>query len=300
MEGGTSRAMLRPAACGTVRRMVGGDLGTFLRARREAVRPEDVGLPRGERRRTPGLRRSEVATLAGISVEYLTRLEQGRDRHPSTQVVAAVADALRLDRADRTHLHHLIAISQGTELVCGDSCPGQRPPPPELLRLLDRLEPTPAVLTAPGTELVAWGEVFDRLVRPVGMLDGEPPQLIRYAFGDDRARDAVADWETLADELVAWLHLRGGRGTAGIVTELSESVGPEFTTRWQRRPTGSPDLGLRTVMHPDVGRVDLSAQVLQAGDGLDLVALLPADAGAEAALDELAGKRPRALRQVAP
>src|SRR5690625_2543805 len=92
--------------------MMGDELGSFLRARREMVRPEDVGLPRGERRRTPGLRRSEVAILAGISVEYLTRLEQGRDRHPSTQVVAAVAGALRLDRSDRRHLHELVALSQ--------------------------------------------------------------------------------------------------------------------------------------------------------------------------------------------
>src|SRR5699024_7905064 len=126
--------------------MVRGDLGSFLRARREAVRPEDVGYPRGQRRRTPGLRRAEVATLAGISVEYLTRLEQSRDRHPSTQVVAAIAEALRLGRDDRAHLHHLVALSQGTELVCGDGCPGQQAPPPELVTLLDRLEPTPAVL----------------------------------------------------------------------------------------------------------------------------------------------------------
>src|SRR5699024_10559843 len=138
--------------------MMGDELGSFLRARREMVRPEDVGLPRGERRRTPGLRRSEVAILAGISVEYLTRLEQGRDRHPSTQVVAAVAGALRLDRSDRRHLHELVALSQGTDLLCGTSCPGQDPVPDGLLSLLDRLEPTPAALVGRRTELAAWND----------------------------------------------------------------------------------------------------------------------------------------------
>lgn len=278
--------------------MIDGELGTFLRARREAVLPEDVGIPHGERRRTPGLRRAEVATLAGISVEYLTRLEQGRDHHPSTQVVAAVAGALRLDPDDRTHLHHLVAISQGTDLICGLSCPGELPPPPGLLALLDRLEPTPAVLVGPGTELVAWTEGFDRLVRPLGMLDGEPPRLVHYALTDHRAREAVADWEGLADALVGWLHLHSGPHTASRVTELTESAGAAFTSRWQRRPTGAPDLGLHAVVHPEAGLVRLAPQVLSAGQGLTLTALLPADHAAEAALDHLAGRRPGALRRV--
>jgi|SRR5690625_938064 len=116
--------------------------------------------------------------------------------------------------------------------------------------MLDRLEPTPTVLIGPGTELAAWTVGFDALARPVGMLDGEPPQLARYAFTDVRARDAVADWDVLADALVAWLHVHGGPHTAGTVTELTESVGVEFSTRWQRRPTGTPDLGLRAVLQP--------------------------------------------------
>ena len=280
--------------------MIDGELGDFLRARREAVQPEDVGLPRGERRRTPGLRRSELSTLAGISVEYLTRLEQGRDRRPSTQVVAAIADALRLDDGDRLHLHHLVALSQGTELVCSPGCPGDGDVPPGLLALLARLESTPAVLAGRRTELVAWTDSFDRLVRPLGMLDEDRPELLRYALTDPRARAAVSDWAVLADALTTWLHLHSGPDTGRVAGELSSEIGAEFTTRWERRPTGEPDLGLRAVVHPEVGLVRTAPQVLLAREGLSLVVLLPADDVAQAALDRLNGMRPGALRQVAP
>ena len=278
--------------------MIEGELGSFLRARREAVQPEDVGLPRGERRRTPGLRRAELATLAGISVEYLTRLEQGRDRRPSTQVVAAVADALRLDADDRLHLHHLVALSQGTELVCARGCTAQEDVPAGLLTLLDRLEPTPAVVVRRHTELAAWTDTFDRLVRPLGMLDGESPQLLHYAFADQRARDVVPDWDGFADALVRWVHLDGGPDTTQLVGALSASVGAEFSTRYAARPTGDPDLGLRAVVHPEVGLVRLASEVLLARDGLTLVVLLPADGAAQAALDRLSGRVPGALRRV--
>ncbi|MBI0384744.1 helix-turn-helix transcriptional regulator, partial [Streptomyces albiflaviniger] len=87
--------------------MSDNELGLFLRSRREAVAPADVGLPTGPRRRTPGLRRAELATLAGVSVEYVTRLEQGRDRRPSAPVLSALADALRLTASERVHLHRL-------------------------------------------------------------------------------------------------------------------------------------------------------------------------------------------------
>lgn len=282
-------------------RVIEGELGSFLRTRREAVRPEDVGLPRGERRRTPGLRRAEVATLAGISVEYLTRLEQGRDRHPSTQVVAAVADALRLDVDDRRHLHDLVAISQGTELVCRAGCPEEIDVPPGLVALLDRLEPTPAAVVGRRAELLAWTETFERLARPLGMLDGEPPDLLRYVFTDDRARDALGDWSAFADTQVAWLHQHGnGPDVGGLVDELTDAAGSEFADRWARRPTGRSPYGPWEVRQPEVGPVRLDPQVLAADDALWVVAHLPADGAAEAAIDRLAGRRPGALRQVAP
>lgn len=279
--------------------VIDGELGDFLRARRDSMRPEDVGLPRGDRRRAPGLRRSEVATLAGISVEYLTRLEQGRDHHPSTQIVAAIADALRLDADDRLHLHELVALSQGTELVCGDGCPEQPGVPAGLVAMLDQLGATPAVLVGRRTELLAWTDTFDCLARPLGMLEGSPPILLRYAFTDPRAREAVSDWSAFADALVAWLHRQSSPTTADFVAELCATAGKAFTTRWNRRPTGPLDLGIRAVVHPEAGLVRLSPEVLSAADGQSLVVLLPADTAAEAAFDLLAGRRPRTLREVA-
>jgi hypothetical protein len=166
--------------------------------------------------------------------------------------------------------------------------------------VLDRLEPTPAVLVGRRTELAAWTDAFDRLVRPLGMIDGDRPELLRYAFTDERARDAVQDWAVLADALVTWLHLHSGRDTAVSVAELSESLGEEFTSRWDSRPTGDPELGLRAVVHPEVGPVRITQQVLLAGDGLTLVVLLPGDGAAQVALDRLVGMRPGGLRQVSP
>ena len=99
------------AGPGRIAVVMDGELGRFLRSRRESVAPADVGLPNGPRRRTPGLRRAELATLAGISVDYLVRLEQSRDTHPSAQVLAALAGALQLDEDDLAHLRKLAAVS---------------------------------------------------------------------------------------------------------------------------------------------------------------------------------------------
>lgn len=280
--------------------MIDGELGSFIRARREAVRPEDVGLPPGLRRRTPGLRRSELATLAGISVEYLTRLEQGRDARPSTQVVAAIADALRLGDDDRLHLHQLVALSQGRELVCGAGSPCAAEPElePTLAALLDRLEPAPAYVVGRHGELLAWTDAFHALAAPTGMLDGESPNIVRWTFADDRARRIVRDWDGFADEQVAWLHQNRGGGPSADELAAALSERPGFAQRWAPKPLGSGRPGTRDLIHPEEGLIGLRAQTLAAADGVWLVVLLPADAAAEAALDRLAGRRPGALRQV--
>lgn len=277
--------------------VIEGELGGFLRARREAVRPEDVGLPRGERRRTPGLRRAELATLAGVSVEYLTRLEQGRDRRPSLQIVAAIADALRLSRDDRLHLHVLLGMSQGTELLCHGAGARHLTVPDGMTQLLARLEPSPAAVLGPGTELLAWTEGFERLARPLGMLDGDAPDLLRWAFADPRSRETVPEWDALADALVTWVHHYSSPRTLELVEELTGVAGDAFAARWAQRPTGPLDVGLRSVRHPDVGPIRLSPQVLSAEDRLALVVLLPRDAAADAALDRLAGVFPGSLRR---
>lgn len=280
--------------------MVEGELGDFLRSRREQVTPTEVGLPVGPRRRTPGLRRAELATLAGISVDYLVRLEQGRDTRPSTQVLAALACALRLDDTDRTHLQQLATISQGTELCAR---PGlARDVRPQVRAVLDRLHPTPAHVVNHVGDLLAWNDAWDRLARPVGLLDAPAPNLLRFVLTDPRAREVYPDWADVADDQVARLHglRRGDAAVHESARELTGTAGAEFRRRWQRCPlTRSP--GRVTAMtHPAAGTLRLTVEVMTLADPDDqwLTVHLPADEATAVGLDRLADRPPGPLRAV--
>ena len=173
-----------------------GDLGGFLRGRREATSPADVGLPVGSRRRTPGLRRAELATLAGISVDYLTRIEQGRDTRPSAQILAALAHAMRLTEDDMQHLRTLAAISSTPEL-----CPRGRPLAqlvrPTTVTMLEALEPNPAFVLNRLADVLAWNAAYWRVAGALGILDGQRPNIVRYTFADPRARRASSSGRPL-------------------------------------------------------------------------------------------------------
>jgi transcriptional regulator with XRE-family HTH domain len=277
------------------------ELGRFLRSRREAVSPADVGLPVGPRRRTPGLRRAELATLAGISVDYLVRLEQGRDRNPSGQVLSALADALRLNEDDIGHLRNLAAFNASSEL-CPTTVTAAQEVRPQVRQMLDRLEPSPAFVINRLTDLLAWTSTYERLVEPLGVLDPPRPNLVRYTFTDERARTAYPDWPAIADEQVGNLMATGHPGDVegrAFVDELSEAS-PEFTTRWTDKPVVRKRTGTKRLRHPAVGELRVSFETLQLPDGDDqrLVVYLPADASTEAAFDMLAGLHPGNLRAV--
>lgn len=273
---------------------MGTELGEFLRARREAVSPAEVGLPLGPRRRTPGLRRAELATLAGVSVEYLTRLEQGRDRHPSSQVLGALADALRLDADQRYHLHLL--AKDGSGPMCAERLVPASTVRPTVRALLDRLEPTPAYVVNRLDTIVAYTEGFRRLAGPVGLLDGDPPSLPRFLFTDPRARAAYPDWERRADEAAAALRFES-RGSdehsRELVDWLSVAAGAPFLRRLSRPPALAPSTGVDRLAHPEVGELRLAYETLDlpAGDYQRLVVYLPADEATEAALATLTGER---------
>ncbi|MFC8450988.1 helix-turn-helix domain-containing protein [Kitasatospora sp. NPDC057223] len=282
--------------------MSDNELGMFLRIRREAVTPADVGLPAGPRRRTPGLRRSELATLAGVSVEYLARLEQGRDRRPSPQVLAALADTLGLVPAERVHLHRLAKGAEGGFTCRGDTLPA-RTVRPAVRALLDRLEPAPAVLLNRLSELLAWTEGYERLARPVGLLDGAPPNLARFVLTDRRARTAYPDWEHVADEQVAALKqgpYRADRHIAALADELTVTAGPAFATRAATVPGLPRPTGTTRLRHPEEGELRLTYETLDllADDDQRIIVHLPADPATAAALDRLTGRRPGALRAV--
>ncbi|MFK4599609.1 helix-turn-helix domain-containing protein [Streptomyces pristinaespiralis] len=282
--------------------MSDNELGLFLRTRREAVTPADVGLPAGPRRRTPGLRRSELATLAGVSVEYVTRLEQGRDRRPSPPVLSALAEALRLSPGERVHLHRLTKSADA-----GFSCMGGAGPArdvrPTVRAVLERLEPAPAVLVNRLSELLAWTQGYERLAGPLGLLDGTPPNAARFVLTDDRARAAYPDWERVADGQVASLKqgpFRADPHVAALADELTVTVGTVFTDRVERLPGLPRASGVTRMVHPQAGELRLAYETLElpADDDQRLLVHVPADAASAAGLDALTGRRPGALRAV--
>lgn len=276
---------------------MGTPLGEFLRGRRDATGPDVVGLPAGARRRAPGLRRSELAALAGISVEYLVRIEQGRDRNPSPAVVNALADALRLAPTEREHLRHLTKITGGV-------CVGVRAQPgrevrPGTRRLLAGFEPGVAALTNRLGDLLAYTRGFAAIAGPVGLLDDDQPNLTRFVFTDARARDVFPDWDRVADEQVFALSCSpADDGSAALRADLTAKAGEEFTDRASRhRP---PTRGVLRWALPTVGELRWDREMLELppADAQQLLVLLPADRATEEALAGLlraGGARLRAV-----
>ena len=212
--------------------MADNALGRFLRARRDATTPESAGLPVGDRRRAPGLRRGELAELAGISVEYLTRLERGSDRYPSGQVLGALADALVLTADERVHLYRLIKADAAA------SCQQSGEPPvlrPTVVALLARLASVPAYVTDPAGDVLTHTDGFRALAGPFGVLDEPRPNLARFVFGDVRARTAFPEWPRVADEWAAAVRAAADLGdlaAGALAVELSITAGTEFSTRF--------------------------------------------------------------------
>jgi transcriptional regulator with XRE-family HTH domain len=258
-----------------------GALGEFLRNRRGRIGPAEVGLPPGTgRRQTPGLRREELAAVAGVSVDYYIRLEQGRDTHPGPAVLDAIASALRLDDDERAHLHRL--AEAGTEAGTRAGARAGAGPAvstsvrPGMLRLLDSVRPTPGyVLTQASDVLAANPEGLQLLV---GLRDWPERRrnIVRYVFTHPAARDVFTEWRRMAEDCVA--HLRdvsaaGPRplGLPALVTELS-GVSPEFAELWRHYDVRVKSGALRAFRHPAVGRFELTSEILTAVDGHRFVA----------------------------
>jgi transcriptional regulator with XRE-family HTH domain len=282
-------------------------LAEFLRARRDQVQPGDVGLPDNGRRRTPGLRREEVATLAGVSIDYLVRLEQGRDTRPSPGVIAALADALRLDDEQRRQFSKLAMISQIAEL-CPAARPLAREVAPTVLALLERLGTTPAFVVGPANDVLGWNDAWEQLVRPLGMLDGAVPNLARHVFLHPSARTVYPDWTAEADEQVSRLraattHWGDDDDFAALMDELRAA--PDFIERWSIVPATEKRRGTKRIDHPQVGRLRLNYEVLLLADDVDeqrLITWLPADDATATALagagDQAVPSSPAQLRVI--
>lgn len=271
--------------------MSGNQLGPYLRSRREALSPTAVGLPAGGRRRTPGLRRAELATLAGVSVEYLTRLEQGRDRHPSAQILGSLADALLLGRHERVQLR-LAAKGE----MDGGCCVAEEPTRTVrsgIRALLHQLDHTPALVMNSISEVLARTSVFERLASPVGLLEEQPPNLVRFVLSDPRAREVFPDWSHVADravgQLKAWA-LLGDPHVLAFADELNVLAGNEFSARFAAATAWSAESAAERWFHPRVGMLRLEPQVMDVADVDDqrLIVYLAADGETSTALATLA------------
>ncbi|MFC6020060.1 helix-turn-helix domain-containing protein [Plantactinospora solaniradicis] len=275
-------------------------LGTFVRAKRDSLRPEDLGLPAHQRRRAPGLRRSELAARAGISVEYLTRIEQGRDRNPSEPIIRALADALSLDTAERTHLRYLAKISGGACAGHSRPTPPDRTVRPAVRRILELLEPGIAFVTNRLGDVLAHTDGFAMVMRDTGLLDAEEPNLTRFVFAHPRSRSIFVHWHQVADEQVFNLWL--GPSTESFewfTADFAPVAGAEFTRRLHRH-LPPPRVPL-TINHPRANQLRWERETLElpTPDAQQLVIWLPADEATAAAVDQLRHRPQRAtLRAV--
>ncbi|MGK5729135.1 helix-turn-helix transcriptional regulator [Streptomyces sp. URMC 124] len=185
------------------------ELGAFLRSRRERITPDQVGLPHSGRRRTPGLRREELALLAGISATWYTYLEQGRDIRASDQVLGALASVLRLDRHERDHLFRLA----GHEPAAGDGDGGEETEPlaaeAAVVPLL--LQPHPAYVIGGTYDVLSCNQAAEELFPNLVAAGDRPANLARWVFLDPAARDVLVDWEPEARGLLARLRTLAGR-----------------------------------------------------------------------------------------
>ncbi|WP_210592930.1 helix-turn-helix transcriptional regulator [Streptomyces sp. GESEQ-35] len=257
------------------------ELAAFLRGRRERITPADVGLPAGARRRTPGLRREEVAQLAYISTEYYTRLEQARGPHPSREVLAQIARALRLSDPERDHLHHLA----GT--------PPAPPPGPSrevrqsIVDLLHRLPQAAAFVISATYEVIAWNDLAAALMEDFSALSRRDRNLLRRGFlgpnPDGRPLYGVSDPDEFA--ATATNHLRAAAAryphdpeVTALVDELLAGS-EEFARLWAEHCVIARPTLHKTFDHPLVGTVSVNCDVLDITDRDQRVVIYTAEPG---------------------
>ena len=271
-----------------------GPLGDFLRARRARLRPEDVGLRgTGPRRRVRGLRREELAQLAGVSVSYYTRLEQGTSRGASAEVLDAVARALLLDEHEREHLDRLADATRHPSRV-------RRPRPEKLVDetrdLLRAVDGVPALVLGRRTDVLAWNTLGHALLAGhlnfVGPDDpARRPNMSRMVFLDLHCRELYADWKRKARAVVGNLRIAVGKHPddpllAELIGELTMKS-PEFVTLWRDHRVTPCDAASYELRHPAVGPVTVTQQTLsiaRAPDQVLIVCTTPAGSPGEQGL----------------
>jgi transcriptional regulator with XRE-family HTH domain len=266
------------------------ELAAFLRSRRERIGPEQVGLPPTRRRRTPGLRREEVAQLAGVGVTWYTWLEQGRDINPSAQVLDAVARTLRLDTHERSHLFTLAGLPDTAiatiALECDALCPTAQ-------LLLDQLEPFPACVVNARWDLLAFNRAYASIFDGLETMPIEDRNCLWLAFTDPSWRAAIVDWEEGVARLVAQYRAAMAEyidapAWKALVARLHRAS-PEFTAVWERRDVQGSHGPPKRMLHPALGLLvlDYTTLWLEQRLGTRIVTCTPADDETREKLDRL-------------
>jgi transcriptional regulator with XRE-family HTH domain len=254
------------------------EFGSFLRSRREALAPTRVGLPQGIRRRTPGLRRDEVAQLAGVGVTWYTWLEQGRDVRASPEVLSALGKALRLAPAEQRHLFAL----------------ADRPPPelrlsgPETVeesihRLLASLAGQPAYVLGRRWDILAWNEAAAAVFGDYAKLEGDARNTMHMVFANPAHRRLLTDWETVAPASLAMFRADSARYAGDpdferLIALLSRLSG-EFRAWWPKHEVLAPLAGVKRIRHPKAGAMSFEYTSFNASDRPDmkLIVFTPLD-----------------------
>ncbi len=253
------------------------ELGAFLRSRRERIGPEQVGLRPSRRRRTPGLRREEVAQLAGVGVTWYTWLEQGRDINASAQVLDAIARTLLFDPHERAHLFTLAGAPDTT--IAGEC----RTLAPSAQLLLDQLEPYPACVVNARYDLLAFNRVWGSSFPHLATVPLEDRNTLWLIFTDPAWRKVVLDWDDAAARMVAQYRAAMAEHVAepawkSLVARLHRAS-PEFAAVWERHDVQAPENRVKRIQHPTAGLLRLDYTYLWLGQrlGTRLVAYTPAD-----------------------
>ncbi|MFG2527030.1 helix-turn-helix domain-containing protein [Streptomyces sp. NPDC048516] len=242
------------------------ELREFLRTRRARLSPQKAGICGGTgRRRVPGLRREELALLAGVSVDYYIRLERGKAENVSTAVLDSVARVLHLDEAERLHLYALTGVPHEPPTRGNGSGPGVRP---GLQAMLDALENSPAYILGPGLTILAWNRLARILIADFPALAPQERNLARLVFLDSAAHERYADWPEKARHTASLLRLEFGREPrklAPLVKDLTAGS-EEFRRLWEEHGVARKTYGPKPLRHPTAGVLELEYETFHPAD----------------------------------
>jgi transcriptional regulator with XRE-family HTH domain len=292
------RPIREKAASGQLRRE---QLADFLRTRRAALKPEDVGLPSGGRRRTPGLRREEVAQLAGIGATWYTWLEQGREVRASLDVLESLARALHLDQAER---NHLIQLGRG-EAAPPCKSPAERVSP-TLRKLIENLGPNPAYILGRRWDYLAWNDAAVALLGDFAAIPRAARNHAWQTFTDPARREMFTDWELSSRMLVAKFRVESARHIGdpefeSLILALRKSS-PEFSRAWDRHEVSQSGEARKDLRHPVAGMMSFSHAVFHPAEKLEqrliLYSPLPENDTAEKLAALMSGRSMAALPEL--